>query len=240
MSNSGGSYWWEGSRSSQWGLPCRKWNYDLYIVGWDCLEWLAAGKPPFSSWVERTIFLYSLTQGISSGVRRPELNLSLLTPGLEINFVDQALERLSAVGWYLDNDPITLSARFKEEPSINKIIAEKKDQVGVSEAKDDLRSRRDTIFANKLFTLVAAPEGTYIDAEDVRQVNRTLKKYRSQGKERISNLSEYLQRFSDAVDYDYFHAIGLPIGSGEVESAHRYIPQKRLKIPPFDLAPRYY
>jgi len=25
--------------------------------------------------------------------------------------------------------------------------------------------------------------------------------------------------------------MGLPTGSGEVESAHRYIPQKRLKIP---------
>lgn len=33
------------------------------------------------------------------------------------------------------------------------------------------------------------------------------------------------------MDYDYFRTIGLPIGSGEVESAHRYIPQKRLKIP---------
>lgn len=28
-----------------------------------------------------------------------------------------------------------------------------------------------------------------------------------------------------------FVGFGLPIGSGEVESAHRYIPQKRLKIP---------
>lgn len=44
-------------------------------------EWLAAGKPPFSTWVGRTIFLHSLTQGISSGVRRSELNLSLLAPG---------------------------------------------------------------------------------------------------------------------------------------------------------------
>lgn len=35
----------------------------------------------------------------------------------------------------------------------------------------------------------------------------------------------------DAVNYDYFRAIGLPIGSGEVESAPRYIPQKHLKIP---------
>ncbi len=30
--------------------------------------------------------------------------------------------------------------------------------------------------------------------------------------------------------YDEYHAQGYPLGSGEVESAHRYIPQKRLKI----------
>lgn len=70
-----------------------------------------------------------------------------------------------------------------------------------------------------------------IDAGDVRKVIRTLKKYRGQGQKRIASLIEHLQRFIDAVDYDYFRAIGLPIGSGEVESAHRYIPQKRLKIP---------
>lgn len=69
-----------------------------------------------------------------------------------------------------------------------------------------------------------------IDAGDVRHVIRTLKGYRGQGQERITNLIQYLKRFRDAVDYDYFRAIGLPIGSGEVESAHRYIPLKRLKI----------
>ena len=122
-------------------------------------EWKAAAKPPFSSWIGRTIFLHSLTQGISSGIRRPELNLSLLTPGIEIGFVDRALERLASVAWYLDNDPITSIARFKEEPSINKIISEEKDQVGVTQAKDDLRDRRDTIFASKFFTPIYAPEG---------------------------------------------------------------------------------
>lgn len=122
-------------------------------------EWTAAGKPPFSTWVGRTIFLHSLTQGISSGIRRPELNLSLLIPGLEIGFVDRAVERLEAVAWYLDNDPITQIARFKEEPSINKIIAEEKEQIGRGEAKDDLRSRRDTIFADKFFKLISSPEG---------------------------------------------------------------------------------
>ncbi len=131
-------------------------------------EWIAAGKPTFSTWVARTIFLHSLTQGISSGIRRPELNLSLLTPGLEISFVDRAIERLESVAWYLDNDPITSVARFKEEPSINKIIAEEKEQIGITEAKDDLRARRDTIFADKFFKLVSTPEGPG-DVDDVAE-----------------------------------------------------------------------
>ncbi|MEG4969806.1 DUF499 domain-containing protein [Microcoleus sp. B6-A1] len=118
-------------------------------------EWIAAGKPPFSTWVSRTIFLHSLTQGNSSGIRLAELNLSLLTPGVDSGFVDRALERLTKVAWYLDSDPVTSLARFKEEPSINKIITEEKEQVGRGCAKDDLRTRRDSIFAKKFFTLVS-------------------------------------------------------------------------------------
>ncbi|TVQ23326.1 MAG: ATP-binding protein [Leptolyngbya sp. DLM2.Bin15] len=128
-------------------------------------EWQSAGKPPFSSWVGRTIFLHSLTQGISSGIRRAELNLSLLTPGVDISFIDRALERLSGVAWYLDVDPITSVARFKEEPSINKIIAEEKERVGITEAKEELRKRRDSIFATKFFQLVTGPEGAH-DVDD--------------------------------------------------------------------------
>jgi hypothetical protein len=121
-------------------------------------EWEASGKPPFSTWVARTIFLHSINQGIAAGIRKTELNLSLLTPGLESSFGDTVLERLISVAWYLDFDPITTIARFKEEPSINKIIAEEKQQVGRIDAKEDLRSRRDTIFADKVFKLVTTPE----------------------------------------------------------------------------------
>jgi hypothetical protein len=48
--------------------------------------------------------------------------------------------------------------------------------------------------------------------------------------DRVRRLTLYLERFQDAVSYDEYQAQGYPIGSGEVESAHRYIPQKRLKI----------
>ncbi|MDQ3685090.1 MAG: hypothetical protein M3430_05740 [Acidobacteriota bacterium] len=43
-------------------------------------------------------------------------------------------------------------------------------------------------------------------------------------------MTAYLERFQDAVCYDEYEAQGYPIGSGEVERVHRYIPQKRLKI----------
>lgn len=55
--------------------------------------------------------------------------------------------------------------------------------------------------------------------------------YRGRGRKRVKTLRKHLSRFADAVHYDAFRQAGFPVGSGEVESAHRYIPQKRLKIP---------
>ncbi|MFN5862824.1 MAG: AAA family ATPase, partial [Pseudanabaena sp.] len=99
-------------------------------------------------------------QGTAAGIRRAELNVALLMPQVEISYIEPVLDRLTSVAWYLDIDPITTIARFKEEPSINKIIAEEKEQIGNLTAKDHLRSRRDSIFANKVFTLVASPESS--------------------------------------------------------------------------------
>jgi hypothetical protein len=53
----------------------------------------------------------------------------------------------------------------------------------------------------------------------------------SEPNDRLRQFIGYLSRFQDAVDYDRFKELGYPIGSGEVESAHRSIPQKRLKLP---------
>jgi hypothetical protein len=78
-----------------------------------------------------------------------------------------------------------------------------------------------------------------IDTGDVRQVIRTLKEYRGQGQERITNLSKYLKRFRDAVNYDEFRAKGLPIGSGEVESAITLYSPKAPKDSRSYLASRY-
>lgn len=70
-----------------------------------------------------------------------------------------------------------------------------------------------------------------IDRGYVKRVISRLKHWQGKGQQSVLNLYKYLLRFRDAVHYDKFRSMGLPIGSGEVESAHRYIPQKRLKIP---------
>ena len=41
----------------------------------------------------------------------------------------------------------------------------------------------------------------------------------------------YLSQRQDQLDYEGAINQGLPIGSGEIESAHRYLIQKRLKLP---------
>jgi hypothetical protein len=48
--------------------------------------------------------------------------------------------------------------------------------------------------------------------------------------ERLRQLIDHVRRFEDSVDYGAYHERGWPLGSGEVESAHRYVPQERLKI----------
>lgn len=58
-----------------------------------------------------------------------------------------------------------------------------------------------------------------------------LEAHKGRGKKRTRQLLKYLTRFRDALAHDEIRQAGLPVGSGEVESAHRTIPQKRLKLP---------
>jgi hypothetical protein len=71
-----------------------------------------------------------------------------------------------------------------------------------------------------------------IEAGKIPQVLDELKQdYAATSLERIRQLTGYIQKFQDAIDYPSYREEGLPVGSGAVESAHRYVPQKRLKLP---------
>jgi hypothetical protein len=67
---------------------------------------------------------------------------------------------------------------------------------------------------------------------DVAKILQELnEQYDTNSNERLKRLIGYIERFDDAINYDSFQSKGYPIGSGEIESAHKSIPQKRLKIP---------
>jgi len=71
-----------------------------------------------------------------------------------------------------------------------------------------------------------------IDAGEVEAVLDQLREeYSGKPHDRLRQLIGYVERFRDAIHYEDFKEQGFPIGSGEIESAHRFVPQKRLKIP---------
>lgn len=70
-----------------------------------------------------------------------------------------------------------------------------------------------------------------INRGKVQKIIKKFQNYQGTGAKEIETLANYLIRFQGCVHYQKFESLGLPIGSGEIESAHKYIPQKRLKIP---------
>jgi hypothetical protein len=70
-----------------------------------------------------------------------------------------------------------------------------------------------------------------LDKGGAQDVLRDLRQHKGRGKKRTDRFVKHLTRFADAVHYEAVRAAGLPQGSGEVESCHRWLPQKRLKLP---------
>jgi hypothetical protein len=54
--------------------------------------------------------------------------------------------------------------------------------------------------------------------------------YKLLEEDRLRQLIDHLTRFKDCIDYKSFKELGYPIGSGEIESSHKYITQQRLKL----------
>lgn len=69
-------------------------------------------------------------------------------------------------------------------------------------------------------------------ANDYERVHESLdNEYGHTNNDRLRRLINHLERFSECVNYGACREQEWPVGSGEVESANRYIPQERMKIP---------
>ncbi len=76
------------------------------------------------------------------------------------------------------------------------------------------------------------PRVQEISNGNIEKIQRELEElYEKIPNDRLRRLIGYIGRFEDALYYKEYKKKGYPIGSGEIESAHKSIPQKRLKIP---------
>ncbi|MCP3956628.1 MAG: hypothetical protein GY719_02125 [bacterium] len=102
-----------------------------------------------------------------------------------------------------------------------KHLCDTADEMGLAEPErtDQVRQWMDQLSRGEV-DAVLAEQGTYADDPTRPDALR----------DRARQLQAHLRRFRDSVHYDDFVDRGLIIGSGEIESAHRHVTQRRLKL----------
>jgi len=173
---------------------------------------------------------------------------------VRVGFVRQPEEVERTYVARMESYPVVVGDLFSA--SVDRGLSEKTKVWAVSDGGNGLRDELAAQFPNLTFILdrphlkshlweaAAATTGdrealqqwveaamTLIDTGDIKDVVAAAEHYGANGVDRMRQLAGYLTRFSNAVDYERAHEAGIPLGSGEVESAHRYVPQKRMKIP---------
>jgi hypothetical protein len=130
-----------------------------------------AGLPPAASFVARTVLWHSFALNPAlQGTNPEELRYAVLTPGLDLGFVNDARQRFVADSAYLDDRP-TAPLRFLADVNLNLLIKRQEDQVDREDARDELQDRIRGVFAGTTFEAVpfaAGPEDVPDDVGDGR------------------------------------------------------------------------
>lgn len=130
-----------------------------------------SGLPPAASFVARTILWHSFALNPAlQGTNPDELSYAVLTPGLDLGFVNDARQRFVADSAFLDDRP-TAPLRFLADVNLNLLIKRQEDQVDREDARDDLQDRIRGVFTGTTFETVpfaAGPEDVPDDVGDGR------------------------------------------------------------------------
>lgn len=123
-----------------------------------------AGLPPYTSYAARTIFLNTLAFNDQlRGISPEQLRFSMIGPGTDVSFVDDARKRFMAESAFLDDRP-GAPLRFLAEANLTQIIRRQEAQVDPEEIRAQLRDRIGEIFETSrasVFNLVQFPGGPY-------------------------------------------------------------------------------
>ncbi|TAK25717.1 MAG: DUF499 domain-containing protein [Myxococcaceae bacterium] len=112
------------------------------------------GLPPYAAYVARTILLNTLAFNEAlQGLTPPELRYSMLSPGLNVSYVEDARTRFLAESSYRDDRP-GAPMRFLAEANLTQIIKREEKNVDEGVRRDDLNDRIREIFKGAAFALV--------------------------------------------------------------------------------------
>ena len=115
------------------------------------------GLPPYGSYVARTIFFHTLAFNDSlKGLTQDELRYSVLSPGTDISFIDDAMRRFIQASAYLDDRPTT-PLRFLVEANLTQMIRRQEKNVDFGEVRSQLNDRIKSIFNGKTFSMIPFP-----------------------------------------------------------------------------------
>jgi len=116
------------------------------------------GLPPYGSYVARTIFLHTLAFNEElKGVSQDGLRYSIVSPGTDISFVDDAVRRFVQASAYLDDRP-NVPLRFLTEANLTQMVRrQEQQQVDPDEVRVQLKDRIKSIFSSRIFHLIPFP-----------------------------------------------------------------------------------
>jgi hypothetical protein len=128
------------------------------------------GLPPYATYAARTVFVHTLAfLDRLKGLTPEHLRFSMVGPGLDVSFADDARKRFVAESAFLDDRP-GAPLRFLAEANLTQIIRRQETQVDAGEVRSQLRDRIGQIFtgsANATFNLIPFPGGAYEVPDEV-------------------------------------------------------------------------
>ena len=133
--------------------------------------------PPFTRYITRVIFMNTLAYNPQlKGVDIRNLRYSVLWPGMEISYVDEALARFRDNSLYLDDDP-RKSTQFQAAPNISQAIWRQEQSLDVSDLESKINQRIENMFQKGEFDLCKFPDGHEDVPDDTDSPKLVIPKY---------------------------------------------------------------
>ena len=128
------------------------------------------GMPPYAAYAARTIFMHTLAfNDPLKGLSPHQLRYSMLAPGLDLSFVEEARRKFVAESAYLDDRP-GAPMRFLAEANLSQIIRREEQHVDAGETRAHLDDCIRGIFgggAGGAFESVPFPGGPFDVPDEV-------------------------------------------------------------------------